>query len=119
MMRERQTPPGDTAWGLGLELYAKTRDGGYIIGHDGADPPATIATARLDPATGDGIIILSTGIPFVARGIGGEWIYWKTGHSNRREQFFSGAWTHVFLILTGWVLLPCAAIFIFRRGSTV
>lgn len=66
-------------WGLGPTLYAPNGAGGFVIGHDGANFPAINTTARIDPATGDGIIVLETGSATLAREIGGEWVYWQAG----------------------------------------
>jgi len=66
-------------WGLGESLYAPNGAGGYVIGHDGGNSPAINTTARIDPATGDGIVVLETGNPTLAREIGGEWTFWRTG----------------------------------------
>ena len=54
--------------------------GGFIVGHDGSNEPAINTAARLDPATGDGIVVLSTGNPLLATRIAGEWVFWKTGN---------------------------------------
>ncbi len=70
---------GLPVWGLGPTLYTPTPSGGVIIGHDGQNFPAINTTARVDPATGDGIIVLQTGSAALAREIGGEWTYWQTG----------------------------------------
>ncbi len=66
-------------WGLGPTLYAPSGAGGFVIGHDGGNYPAINTTARIDPATGDGIIVLETGSATLAREIGGEWVFWQTG----------------------------------------
>jgi CubicO group peptidase (beta-lactamase class C family) len=66
-------------WGLGEILYVPNGAGSYIIGHDGNNYPAINTTARLDPATGDGVIVLETGNDTLAREIGGEWAFWHTG----------------------------------------
>jgi len=66
-------------WGLGPSLYAPNGAGSFIIGHDGANYPAINTTVRFDPATGDGLIVLSTGAATLAHRIGGEWLYWKSG----------------------------------------
>ncbi len=66
-------------WGLGPTLYAPNGAGGFVIGHDGGNFPAINTTARIDPATGDGVIVLETGSETLAREIGGEWTYWQTG----------------------------------------
>jgi len=82
-LREMGTPQatlfGLPVWGLGESLYAPTAGGGFVIGHDGQNHPAINTTARIDPATGNGIIVLATGSPTVAREIGGEWTFWQTG----------------------------------------
>jgi CubicO group peptidase (beta-lactamase class C family) len=66
-------------WGLGPTLYAPNGAGGFVIGHDGGNFPAINTTARIDPATGDGVIVLQTGSETLAREIGGAWTYWQTG----------------------------------------
>ncbi|MCR9193546.1 MAG: beta-lactamase family protein [Hyphomonas sp.] len=71
---------GADIWGLGAMLYAPNNSGGYIIGHDGNNGPAINTVARFDPATGDGIVILSTGSEMLATEIAGEWVFWKTGN---------------------------------------
>ncbi len=70
---------GLPVWGLGESLYAPNGAGGYVIGHDGNNYPAINTTARIDPATGDGIVVLETGNATLAREIGGEWLFWRTG----------------------------------------
>ncbi|MCR6644249.1 MAG: hypothetical protein NVV62_06895 [Terricaulis sp.] len=64
---------------MGPSLYAPNGAGGFVIGHDGANHPAINTTVRFDPATGDGLIVLSTGAATLAHEIGGAWLYWKTG----------------------------------------
>lgn len=66
-------------WGLGPTLYAPNGADGFIIGHDGGNFPAINTTARIDPATGDGVIVLTTGNAKLASEIGGAWTYWQTG----------------------------------------
>ena len=70
---------GIPVWGLGETLYVPNGAGSYVIGHDGNNFPAINTTARLDPATGDGIIVMETGNPTLAREIGGEWTFWHSG----------------------------------------
>jgi CubicO group peptidase (beta-lactamase class C family) len=70
---------GADIWGLGPMLYAPIAEGEHIIGHDGNNGPAINTTARLDPDTGDGIVILATGSELLATELAGEWVYWKTG----------------------------------------
>jgi len=71
---------GAEVWGLGVVLYAPNNRGDFIVGHDGGNDPAINTTARLDPATGDGIVILETGNKRLATELGGEWVFWSTHH---------------------------------------
>ena len=68
-------------WGLGTSLYASNNKGGFIVGHDGnrRNPPIN-TTARLNPASGNGIVILETGTPILATRLAGEWVFWETGN---------------------------------------
>jgi CubicO group peptidase (beta-lactamase class C family) len=70
---------GLALWGLGTVLYAPTKSGGYVIGHDGSNAPAINTTLRFDPESGDGIIVLATGNVRLASEIGGAWTFWHTG----------------------------------------
>jgi len=71
---------GADIWGAGPMLFAPNNAGGYIIGHDGNNGPAINTAARFDPASGDGIVILSTGSEMLATRLAGEWVFWKTGN---------------------------------------
>lgn len=71
---------GADIWGLGVVLYAPNNHGDFVIGHDGGNDPAINTTVRLDPASGDGIVILESGDKRLASQIGGEWVFWKTHH---------------------------------------
>jgi len=71
---------GADVWGLGTMLYAPNNAGGFVIGHDGNNGPAINTAARLDPETGDGIVVLETGSPLLATELAGEWVFWKTGN---------------------------------------
>lgn len=71
---------GMAIWGLGTILYAPNNQDGFVVGHDGSNTPAINTTVRLDPANGDGIVLLETGDPGLATALAGEWVYWKTGN---------------------------------------
>lgn len=71
---------GADIWGLGTMLYAPSPDGNFVFGHDGANEPAINSTARINPATGDAIIILETGHPSLATQLGSQWVFWQTGY---------------------------------------
>jgi CubicO group peptidase (beta-lactamase class C family) len=68
---------GVDIWGLGTVLYATT-DNDFIIGHDGKSSPPINTAIRLNPETGDGIIVLETGHPIMATKLASEWVFWKT-----------------------------------------
>lgn len=71
---------GADIWGLGVMLYAPNNEGGFIIGHDGNNEPAINTAVRLNPATGDGIVVLETGSALLATRLASEWVFWKTGN---------------------------------------
>lgn len=76
--------------------------------------PAIETTARLDPATGDGILVLATGNPGLPALLGGEWVYWHAGKVDLRE--IDGRIPAMLrALLAGWaVILFLAAFGLFR-----
>jgi CubicO group peptidase (beta-lactamase class C family) len=70
---------GVDIWGLGTVLYATTDGNDFIIGHDGKSTPPINTAVRLNPETGDGIIVLETGNPTLATKLASEWVFWKIG----------------------------------------
>ena len=70
---------GVDLWGLGTVLYAPTKQGSVVFGHDGVNDPAMSATVRINPDTHDAIIVLATGSSAVASRLGAEWVFWQTG----------------------------------------
>lgn len=70
---------GADVWGLGAILYAPTGSGDYVYGHDGGNDPAINSTVRINPDSGDAIIVLETGHLSIATTIGSHWVLWQTG----------------------------------------
>ena len=70
---------GADVWGSGVVLYAPNQSGDFVIGHDGNNRPAINTSVRLDPATGDGIVLLETGNRLLATKLAGEWVFWSVG----------------------------------------
>lgn len=70
---------GIDVWGLGTMLYAPVESGDFAFGHDGVNEPAISATVRVNPDTGDGIIVLATGSQSLASELGFQWVFWQTG----------------------------------------
>lgn len=106
---------GIPLWGLGEILYAPTDTGGFVIGHDGNNYPAINTTARLDPATGDGIIVLETGNGTVASRIGSDWTYWHTGVVDLPTIVFE-AQTTLIILAAGVGLILLGAVVVGWRG---
>lgn len=100
---------GFEIWGLGTILYAPNNDGDFVVGHDGSNMPAINTSVRVNPATGDGIIVLETGNPRLATDIAGEWVFWKTGNvdlfmvsADARKAFP--------ILVAGWIAIFAGAI---------
>ena len=75
-----QPQPGTRQdWGLGHTLYVANGIDEYAVGHDGGNLPALGHTVRVNPATGNGIILLISGNLELASQLGDDWVYWETG----------------------------------------
>lgn len=70
---------GVDIWGLGTMLYAPAASGDFVFGHDGTNEPAINAAVRVNPDTGDGIVVLVTGGRALASELGAHWVFWQTG----------------------------------------
>jgi CubicO group peptidase (beta-lactamase class C family) len=79
MRRPHASQWGQDIWGLGVILYAPNGAGDFIIGHDGGNAPAINTSARFDPASGDGIVVLESGDQRLASRVAGEWVFWRAG----------------------------------------
>ena len=66
-------------WGLGHTLYVANEAGGYVVGHDGGNLPALGHTVRINPATGNGIVLMISGNLNLSSELGDDWVYWETG----------------------------------------
>lgn len=71
---------GAEIWGLGTILYAPTKNGSFVYGHDGSNEPAINSTVRINPENGDAIIVLSNGGANLASKLGYHWTLWQTGY---------------------------------------
>jgi len=100
---------GVDIWGLGTVLYAATNTDDFIIGHDGKSTPAINTAIRLNPITGDGIIILETGNSEIATHLASEWVYWKTGEVDTFlfPSLINGM---IFKIGIGWIVILISVI---------
>ncbi len=100
-------------WGLGTILYATTDSGDYIMGYDGKSSPPINTSVRLNPDTGDGIIILETGHPALATKLASEWVFWKTG---KVDTFLFPMLIDKLLLIIGigWLVIVTVATALFR-----
>jgi CubicO group peptidase (beta-lactamase class C family) len=105
---------GADIWGLGTMLYAPTPNGDVVFGHDGGNEPAINSAARINPDTGDALIVLETGHPSLATTVGSQWVLWQTGTPDFLDidaviasmvwPAIIGALIILFLLLTYWRL---------------
>ena len=107
---------GAAIWGLGAILYVPNGSGGFVIGHDGNNSPAINTAARVDPATGDAIIVLETGNRLLATELAGEWTFWKAGALDVLSVVTETP-RMIGAIAIGWALIVVAAIVIARRRA--
>ena len=109
MRRPHAAQYGVDIWGLGTILFAPNKAGGFVIGHDGNNDPAINTAARLDPATGDGIVILETGNPMLATKLASEWVFWNVGKVDLL--LFMLELEHLLITLAaGWAIIVLLAI---------
>jgi CubicO group peptidase (beta-lactamase class C family) len=79
-MREpNATYYGFDIWGLGTILYAQAESGDFVYGHDGQNEPAINSAVRINPDSGDAIIVFASGNKSLATLLGFEWVFWQTG----------------------------------------
>ena len=106
---------GVEIWGLGMMLYAPNGAGDFIFGHDGNNEPAINTAVRIDPTSGDGIVVLETGNELLATELAGEWVFWKTGTLDFLA-FTMATGTMVRLVIGGWIaILLAVAVIAWRR----
>ncbi len=121
MRRPHASQWGEDIWGLGVILYAPNGAGDFIVGHDGGNAPAINTSARFDPASGDGIIVLESGAKRLASELAGEWVFWRTGKVDNITFLMEMRQT-LTILAGGGLLIVLAAILLGwltrRRGQT-
>jgi len=108
MRRPHASQLGADIWGLGTMLYAGNGAGGFVIGHDGNNDPAINTAARLDPATGNGVVVLETGNRLLATTMAGEWLFWRTGNVDFLTLTIE-AGSLLRVLAAGWIAIVLAA----------
>ncbi|MFP6617598.1 MAG: serine hydrolase domain-containing protein [Candidatus Hydrogenedentota bacterium] len=101
---------GMDIWGLGDILLAPNKAGGFVIGGAGIRAkPAINADVRINPATGNGIVILQTGNRALATDLASEWTFWETGRLDLMLVQAS-ADSIVRIIAAGWLSILVASL---------
>ncbi len=114
---------GTPHWGLGVQLYAESSRGGMIFGHEGGNVPAVNNSVRIEAATGDAIIALSTGGSTIASKLGSAWTRQRRAGitpvmvygavmrlTNPFEALAAWGW-----IIGGWAVILASSVFAVRR----
>ena len=80
-LKQMLTPqPGTAAtWGLGQTLFVENDAGGHVVGHSGGTYPAWGAMMRVNPATGNGVVLMVSGGQGSVNQLVHDWTYWETG----------------------------------------
>lgn len=73
---------GERIYGLGTMLYIDIDKNEDIFGHDGKSTPPINTAIRINPKTGDGIIILETGNSNFATRIASDWVFLESGKTD-------------------------------------
>lgn len=111
MHQPHATAMGTDIWGLGVILYAPNGQDGFIVGHDGSNYPAINTTVRVDPATGNGMLMFVTGNRELAGKVGGEWVFWLTGRLDI-PSYYQAIGDVVMLVAIGWGIIALAVLLI-------
>ncbi len=108
---------GEKIYGLGTMLYIDIEKGEDIFGHDGKSTPPINTAIRINPISGDGIIVLETGHPDLATRIASDWVFLETGKTDTLLfQMLLGKMTKI--IFTGILIITVLVIAIgFKRKS--
>jgi CubicO group peptidase (beta-lactamase class C family) len=95
---------GERIYGLGSMLYIGLENGEDIFGHDGSSTPPINTAIRINPITGDGIIVLETGNPGLATKLASDWVFLETGKADTLL-FMNSIRKMITIIVVGLILL--------------
>lgn len=87
-------PGTEGSWGLGLTLFTTDHAGGRVVGHSGGTYPAWGAMTRVNPASGNGMVLMVSGGRGALDRLPHDWVYWETGvilAEARRELLYDQA----------------------------
>lgn len=95
---------GAGLYGLGCMLYIDIENNENIFGHDGKSTPPINTAMRINPVTGDGIIIVETGNPDLATRVASDWVLLKTGKADTLL-FTRLMGKMTTMLLVGWLII--------------
>jgi CubicO group peptidase (beta-lactamase class C family) len=117
---------GTAHWGMGSQLYATSKRGGFIYGHNGGNIPAVSHSVRIEAATGDVIVALSTGGRNLGARLGSYWTAQRRDAItpamifgaalrliNPGEALRAWGW-----LATGWVIILASSLLLWRRSAS-
>ncbi len=80
-VRQMLTAQPGTAgsWGLGHAIFVDDGAGTRVVGHDGGTPPSWGASMRVNPANGNGFVLLASGGGTLVTTLADAWTYSETG----------------------------------------
>ena len=96
-------PHTEGSWGLGIALFAPD-----VVGHDGGTPPAWGAMVRVNPETGNGFVLTSSGGSGAINQLSGDWTWWESGvmtFAARRQVVYDRARHALIAIVAGAVAI--------------
>lgn len=114
MFEPHASARGTDIWGLGVMLYAPNGAGGHVIGHEGRNVPAINTSVRLDPSTGNGVVLLVTGNPDLASALGSEWVFWQTGRLDVMT-YAAATGDMIIAVAIGWIVIALLVVMIGLR----
>ncbi len=110
---------GADIWGLGVMLYAPTGHNNFVFGHDGGNEPAINSTVRINPDSGDTLVVLVSGNSTLASTIGYHWVLWQTGQPDFLSfEVALGSAVIPILIGAGIIIVLITSIRLFKRTRT-
>ena len=109
-LKQMMTAQSGTAgtWGLGHTIYVANGAGGHVVGHDGGSLPAWGAMMRVNPATGNGFVLMVSGGQGAVNQLGHDWVYWETGEITfeaRRQILYGRVMPASVAIIIGAIVL--------------
>lgn len=105
---------GERIYGLGCMLYIGLENNEDIFGHDGKSTPPINTAIRINPISGDGIIVLETGNSNLATRIASDWVFLETKKTDTLL-FTMLLPKMIQYIIIGIILITAVSIFIARR----